>query len=84
MSVAAAGFAVPQGVEGSLHFPPAFLLLSSFPPCPARQVGIQEELDLKGIAHIGGPADAGKKVELTPGMLLEQDKDVSGARMGAP
>ena len=47
-------------------------------------MGIQEELDLKGIAHIGGPADAGKKVELTPGMLLEQDKDVSGARMGAP
>ena len=39
-------------------------------------MGIQEELDLKGIAHIGGPADAGKKVELTPGMLLEQDKDV--------
>ncbi len=38
----------------------------------------QEELDLKGIAHIGGPADADKKVELKPGMLLEQDPDVSG------
>ena len=36
----------------------------------------QEELDLKGIAHIGGPADADKKVELKPGMLLEQDPDV--------
>ena len=38
----------------------------------------QEELDLKGIKHIGGPADGDKKVELKPGMLLEQDPDVSG------
>ena len=41
------------------------------------EVGIQEELDLKGINHIGGPADADKKVELTPGMFLEHDHDVS-------
>ena len=31
----------------------------------------------QGIKHIGGPADADKKVELTPGMFLEHDHDVS-------
>ena len=43
------------------------------------QVGIQEELDLKGISHIGGPADAGKVVDLSPGVYLEHDHDVSHA-----
>lgn len=42
------------------------------------EVGIQEELDLKGIKHIGGPADGDKKVELKPGTFLEHDHDVSG------
>ncbi|PSC71367.1 phosphoglycolate phosphatase [Micractinium conductrix] len=46
------------------------------------EVGIQEELDLKGINHIGGPADAGKKVELTPGMFLEHDHDVAAVVVG--
>lgn len=45
-------------------------------PAPCLTVLKQEELDLKGISHIGGPADADKKVELKPGMLLEQDPDV--------
>lgn len=45
----------------------------------AWQVGIQEELDLKGINHIGGPADAGKVVDLSPGVYLEHDHDVSAA-----
>ena len=40
------------------------------------EVGIQEELDLKGIAHIGGPADAEKKIELKPGFALPHDHDV--------
>lgn len=40
------------------------------------ETGILEELDLKGISYIGGPADADKKVELKPGYFLEQDKDV--------
>lgn len=40
------------------------------------EVGIQEELDLKGINHIGGPADAGKVVDLSPGVYLEHDHDV--------
>lgn len=45
-------------------------------------VGIEEELDLKGIAHIGGPGDAEKKVELTPGTFLEHDKDVAAVIVG--
>jgi hypothetical protein len=40
------------------------------------EVGIQEELDLKGIAHCGGPADANKKIELKPGFALHHDPDV--------
>jgi hypothetical protein len=43
---------------------------------------VQEELDLKGISHIGGPADADRKVELTPGMLLEHDHDVGAVVVG--
>merc|ERR1712087_996342 len=46
------------------------------------EVGIQEELDLAGIDHIGGPADAGKGIELAPGQLLEHDKDVSAVIVG--
>ncbi len=40
------------------------------------ETGILEELDLKGISYIGGPADADKKIELKPGFYLEHDKDV--------
>ena len=40
------------------------------------EVGIQEELDLKGIRHCGGPADADKKIELKPGYALPHDEDV--------
>ena len=42
------------------------------------EIGIQEELDKKGIQHIGGPQDAAKIVELKPGFALEHDHDVSG------
>ena len=40
-------------------------------------VGIQEELDLKGINHIGGPADKDQVIELKPGFALPHDHDVS-------
>ena len=40
-------------------------------------VGIQEELDLKGIDHIGGPADKDQVVELRPGYAMPHDHDVS-------
>ena len=42
-------------------------------------VGIQEELDLKGINHIGGPADKDQVVDLKPGYALPHDHDVSKA-----
>ena len=39
-------------------------------------VGILEELDLKGYQYIGGPQDNDKKIELSPGYALEHDHDV--------
>jgi hypothetical protein len=42
------------------------------------EVGIQEELDLKGIKHLGGPADGAKVVSLKPGEFMEHDHDVRG------
>ena len=43
-------------------------------------VGIQEELDLKGINHIGGPADKDQVVDLKPGYALPHDHDVSTSK----
>ncbi len=40
-------------------------------------VGIEEELDLKGIKYLGGPGDADHKVELKAGYAMPHDKDVS-------
>ena len=39
--------------------------------------GILEELDLKSIAHLGGPEDATKVVKLAKGEYMEHDPDVS-------
>ena len=41
------------------------------------EVGIMEELELKGIQALGGPEDAGKTVELKAGFAMPHDKDVS-------
>jgi len=38
--------------------------------------GIQQELDLKGIRHLGGPEDAGKAVTLKSGELMHHDPEV--------
>ena len=46
------------------------------------EVGIQEELDLAGIKHIGGPSDAGKQIDLSPGQKMEQDPAVSAVIVG--
>lgn len=46
------------------------------------EVGIQEELDLAGIAHIGGPADGEKKIDLSPGQFMEHDPDVGAVCVG--
>jgi len=46
------------------------------------EVGIQEELDLKGIKHIGGPADGPKAVSLKAGEYMEHDHDVGAVVVG--
>ncbi|XP_060184324.1 phosphoglycolate phosphatase 1A, chloroplastic-like [Lycium barbarum] len=44
--------------------------------------GILKELDLAGIQHLGGPEDGDKKIELKPGYMMEQDKDVGAVVVG--
>lgn len=44
--------------------------------------GILQELDLKGIKHLGGPSDAGKVVKLGPGEFMEHDHDVGAVVVG--
>ena len=72
-----------EEIYSSSYAAAAYLESISFPADKkvyiVGEVGIVEELELKGIAHVGGPADAGKVVELTPGMFLEHDHDVSAA-----
>ena len=46
------------------------------------EVGIQEELDLIGVPHIGGPADSEKKPNMKPGGMLEIDEDVGAVIVG--
>jgi len=46
------------------------------------EVGIQEELDLIGVTHFGGPEDAGKAPDMGPGCALEHDKDVGAVIVG--
>lgn len=46
------------------------------------EVGIEEELDLIGVPHIGGPADADQKIELKSGFALPHDKDVGAVIVG--
>lgn len=40
------------------------------------ETGILEELDLKGIQHLGGPDDATKVVTLKKGEYMEHDPEV--------
>ncbi len=46
------------------------------------EVGIEEELDLIGVPHVGGLSDAGKTIDLTPGFKLEHDQDVGAVIVG--
>lgn len=46
------------------------------------EVGIQEELDLIGVPHFGGPEDAGKAPEMGPGCAVSHDKDVGAVVVG--
>lgn len=44
------------------------------------ETGILEELDLKGIQHLGGPEDAEKVVTLKKGEYMEHDPEVRRVR----
>ncbi|KAL3323665.1 hypothetical protein AABB24_038029 [Solanum stoloniferum] len=44
--------------------------------------GILKELELAGIQYLGGPEDGDKKIELKPGYMMEQDKDVGAVVVG--
>jgi 4-nitrophenyl phosphatase/phosphoglycolate phosphatase len=46
------------------------------------EVGIQEELDLIGVPHIGGPSDADQKIELKNGGMVHHDHDVGAVIVG--
>jgi 4-nitrophenyl phosphatase/phosphoglycolate phosphatase len=46
------------------------------------EVGIQEELDMIGVPHIGGPADADKAPRFGPGVAMEYDRDVGAVIVG--
>jgi phosphoglycolate phosphatase len=46
------------------------------------EVGIEQELDLVGVAHIGGPSDGAKTIDLAPGQLLHHDPDVAAVVVG--
>ena len=46
------------------------------------ETGILEELDGVGIEHLGGEADADKKVTLASGQLMEHDEDVAAVVVG--
>jgi phosphoglycolate phosphatase len=46
------------------------------------EVGIEEELDLLGIPHIGGPADKDKQPRMGPGDKLEVDPKVGAVVVG--
>ena len=46
------------------------------------EIGIEEELDLLGIPHIGGPADAGKVPDMSPGGKLEIDPTIGAVVVG--
>ncbi|KAK1739572.1 phosphoglycolate phosphatase [Skeletonema marinoi] len=46
------------------------------------EVGIQEELDLIGVPHFGGPEDGGKQPDMGPGGALPHDSDVGAVIVG--
>lgn len=75
-----------EEIYSSSYAAAAYLEATNFPSDKkvyvVGDVGIEEELDLLNINHIGGPSDADKKVELTPGTFMEHDKDVAAVVVG--
>lgn len=46
------------------------------------EVGIQEELDLIGVPHFGGPQDGDKVPDMGPGCMVDHDPDVGAVVVG--
>ncbi len=46
------------------------------------EVGICDELDLIGVPYIGGPDDAGKQPDMSPGCKVDHDEDVGAVIVG--
>ncbi|KAL6577965.1 Phosphoglycolate phosphatase 1A, chloroplastic [Orobanche minor] len=63
-------------------------LLNACSPSYASRVyvvgeeGIQKELELAGFQYLGGPEDGDKKIELTPGFVMEHDENVGAVVVG--
>ncbi|KAK9832335.1 hypothetical protein WJX74_006874 [Apatococcus lobatus] len=76
----------PEEIFSSSYAAAAWLEDTNFPKDKKvyviGDVGILEELDLKGYQYIGGPADNDKKIELSPGYALEHDHDVQAVIVG--
>ena len=75
-----------QEIFSSSFAAAAYLRAQSFPPDGKVYVvghaGIQDELDLVGIQHIGGPADGCKTVDMGPGGKLQVDRSVRAVVVG--
>lgn len=78
------GSALWTHMHSALHWHSCIMMCSTR-PAPARhpqvyvigEVGILEELDLKGMSYLGGPEDAGKVVALKEGSYFHHDAEVS-------
>merc|ERR1719460_191462 len=75
-----------EEIYSSSYAAAAYLKAKEFPKDKkvyvVGEVGIMEELELAGISHFGGPDDTGKKIELSPGMRLDQDPEVAAVIVG--
>lgn len=75
-----------EEIYSSSYAAAAYLESISFPENKkvyiVGEVGIEQELDLKGINYIGGTADAEKRIELSPGTFVEHDPDVAAVIVG--
>eukprot|EP00892_Ulva_mutabilis_P002659 jgi/Ulvmu1/12394/UM009_0040.1 len=76
----------PEEIYSSSFAAAAYLEATKFPKDKkvyvVGEVGIQEELDLLGFQHIGGPEDAGKVPPMTKSGKVETDPDVAAVVVG--
>jgi len=76
------GLDVPaEAIFSSSFAAAAYLELTKFKETGKKvyivgEVGIQEELDLIGVPHFGGPEDKDKAPDMGPGAMVEHDHDV--------